>query len=95
MARERGQPTAATLARDEGFEHNGRGAGSQQNTGQAIITVTAGGVLTLRNHTSAAAVGIASVVGGTQANTNASVAIEQAAIPGAHLSCRIRADRSA
>jgi hypothetical protein len=55
----------------------GSGAGTQQNTGQVIINITAGGVLTVRNHSSAAAVGLASVIGGTQANTNASVAIEK------------------
>lgn len=55
----------------------GSGAGTQQNTGQAIVTVTAGDVLTVRNHTSAAAVGLASVIGETQANTSASVAIEK------------------
>ncbi len=55
----------------------GSGAGTQQNTGQAIFTIGAGGVLTVQNHTSAAAVGLASVVGGTQANVNASVAIEK------------------
>jgi hypothetical protein len=55
----------------------GSGAGTQQNTGQAIVTFGAGDVLTLRNHSSAAAVGLAAVVGGTQANTNASVVIEK------------------
>jgi BclA C-terminal domain len=51
------------------------GAGTQQNSGQAIVTIAAGGVLTLRNHTSSAAVGLAAPIGGTQASTNASVAI--------------------
>ena len=37
----------------------------------------AGDVLTVKNHTSAAAVGLASLIGGTQQNTNASVAIEK------------------
>jgi BclA C-terminal domain len=55
----------------------GSGAGTQQNTGLAITNITAGEVLTLRNHSSAAAVGLASVIGGTQANTNASVLIEK------------------
>ena len=55
----------------------GSGAGTQQNIGQVIINITAGGILTVRNHSSAAAVGLASVIGGTQANTNASVAIER------------------
>ena len=37
----------------------GSGAGTQQNTGQVIVTFAAGDVLTVRNHTSAAAVGLA------------------------------------
>ena len=53
----------------------GSGAGTQQNTGQAVVTAAAGDVLTLRNHTSAAAVTLATVVGGTQANVNASLMI--------------------
>ncbi len=55
----------------------GSGAGTQQNTGQVIATFAAGEVLTIRNHSSSAAVGLASNIGGTQANTNASVAIEK------------------
>lgn len=55
----------------------GSGAGTQQNTGQAIVAFGAGDVLTVTNHSAAAAVGLASVVGGTQANTNASVVIEK------------------
>ena len=55
----------------------GSGAGTQQNTGQAIVAIGAGDILTLRNHTSAAAVGLASVIGGPQANVNASVTIEK------------------
>ena len=57
----------------------GSGAGTQQNTGQVIVAATAGDVLTVRNHTSAAAVGLASVIGGTQANTNASILIMRVA----------------
>ena len=53
----------------------GSGAGTQQNTGQAILTLSAGDTLTLINHSSAAAVGLASDIGGTQANVNASVLI--------------------
>jgi hypothetical protein len=53
----------------------GSGAGTQQNTGQAIVVVGASDVLTVRNHSTTAGVGLASVIGGTQANTNASVAI--------------------
>jgi hypothetical protein len=55
----------------------GSGAGTQETTGQAIVTLGAGDMLTVVNHTSAAAVGLASNIGGTQANVNASVSIEQ------------------
>ena len=57
----------------------GSGAGTQQNTGIAIVVLAAGDVLTVRNHSSAAAVGLASVIGGTQANVNASIKIEKIA----------------
>ena len=57
----------------------GSGAGTQQNTGQAILVLAAGDVITLVNHTSAAAVTLASVVGGTQANVSASILIERLA----------------
>lgn len=53
----------------------GSGAGAQQNTGQAILAIAAGDSLTLRNFLSPAAVGLASQVGGTIANTNASIYI--------------------
>ena len=55
----------------------GSGAGTQQNNGQAIVAIAADGVLTVRNHTSSAAVGLATPIGGTQESTNASVAIEK------------------
>lgn len=55
----------------------GSGAGTQQNTGQVITTLGAGDVLTLRNHSSAAAVTLQTLAGGTQTNVNASVAIEK------------------
>jgi hypothetical protein len=55
----------------------GSGAGTQQNTGQAIATFAAGNVLTVRNHSSAAAVGLATPIGGTQASANASITIEK------------------
>ncbi|HEY1537801.1 MAG TPA: hypothetical protein VGF63_00280 [Solirubrobacteraceae bacterium] len=55
----------------------GSGAGTQLNAGQAIATVAAGDVLTLRNHSSAAAVTLQTLAGGTQANTNASMIIER------------------
>jgi hypothetical protein len=63
-----GSPVAGTVY--------GSGAGTQQNNGQAIINIGANNVLTLRNHSSAAAVGLASVIGGTQANVNASIVIK-------------------
>jgi hypothetical protein len=55
----------------------GSGAGTQQNAGQGIALVGAGDVLTLRNHTSSAAIGLAAPIGGTQASTNAAVLIER------------------
>ena len=55
----------------------GSGAGTQQNTGQAILAISAGDVLTLRNHSSAAAVTLQPLAGGTQVNVNASLLIEQ------------------
>jgi hypothetical protein len=55
----------------------GSGAGTQQENGQAIETVAAGDVLTLRNHSSAAAVTLQTLAGGTQTNVNASVVIEK------------------
>ena len=55
----------------------GSGAGTQPNIGQAIITVPANAVLTLRNHSSAAAVALQTLAGGTQTNVNASLAIEK------------------
>jgi hypothetical protein len=55
----------------------GSGAGTQQNTGQALLVASAGAVLTLENHTSTAALDLAAPIGGTQANVNASVAIEK------------------
>ncbi len=53
----------------------GSGAGTQQNSGQALIAMSAGDVLTLRNHSSAAAVTLQTLAGGTVVNVNASVAI--------------------
>ena len=56
----------------------GSGAGTQQNTGQAILTIPANGNLTLQNHTSAAAVTLAATtIGGTAAVVNASVLIQK------------------
>jgi len=48
----------------------GSGAGTQQNTGQVIVSVPGTGeVLTLKNHSSSSAVGLASDIGGTQATS--------------------------
>jgi hypothetical protein len=57
----------------------GTGAGTQQNNGQAILAIGANDVLTLRNHTSAAAVTLAAAppIGGTAAAVNASVLIQK------------------
>lgn len=55
----------------------GSGAGTQQNNGQAIITIGAEDVLSLKNHSSAAAVGLQTLSGGTQQNSNASLLIEK------------------
>lgn len=55
----------------------GSGAGTQQNTGQAVFAISAGDVLTLRNHSSAAAVTLQTLAGGTQINVNASLVIQQ------------------
>jgi len=55
----------------------GSGAGTQPSTGQVIVTMAAGDVLTLRNHTSSAAVTLQTLAGGTQTNVNASILIEK------------------
>ena len=55
----------------------GSGAGTQPNPGMVIVTAAAGDVLTLRNHTSAAAVTLQTLAGGTQINANASILIEK------------------
>ena len=55
----------------------GSGAGTQQNSGQVIFSASGGDIITLRNHTSASSIGLASFVGGTQMNTNASLMIEK------------------
>jgi hypothetical protein len=55
----------------------GSGAGTQTNAGQLIVTLTAGDVLTLRNHTSAAAATMQIIAGGTEANVNASLLVER------------------
>ncbi|MGE1126042.1 BclA C-terminal domain-containing protein, partial [Bacillus wiedmannii] len=55
----------------------GSGAGTQQNNGQTILTLAAGDILTLNNHTSAAAITLQTMAGGTQTNVNASIIIEK------------------
>ncbi|MEK5332686.1 collagen-like protein [Lysinibacillus sp. FSL W8-0992] len=54
----------------------GSGAGTQQNTGQALVLISSGGILTLRNHSSAAAVTLQTLAGGTQINVNASIILK-------------------
>ena len=49
----------------------GSGAGTQQNSGFTSIPLNAGDVISLRNHTSAAAVTLQTLAGGTQTNSNA------------------------
>ncbi len=55
----------------------GSGAGTQTNSGMVIITAAAGDVLTLRNHTSAAAITLQTLAGGTQINANAAIMIHK------------------
>jgi hypothetical protein len=55
----------------------GSGAGTQANPGMVILTATAGDVITLRNHTSAGAITLQTLAGGTQVNANASLMIEK------------------
>ena len=56
----------------------GSGAGTQQNTGQVLFTVTVpNSTLTLRNHTSAAAVTLQTLAGGTVVNVNASILLNR------------------
>ena len=55
----------------------GSGAGTQPSPGMVIITASAGDTLKLKNHTSAAAVTLQSLAGGTQNNITASILIEK------------------
>ena len=57
----------------------GSGAGTQQNTGMGILVLGAGDVITLVNHSSAAAVTLQTLAGGTQTNVNAAIEIERLA----------------
>ena len=58
---------------------DGSGAGTQQDGGQVVVSLAAGDLLTLVNHSSSAAVGLASDIGGTQANVNASLSSKSSA----------------
>jgi hypothetical protein len=53
------------------------GAGTQQNSGQAILAIGASDLLSLRNHSSAAAVTLATPIGGTAAAVNASILVQK------------------
>ena len=64
-----GAPVAGTVY--------GSGAGTQQNNGQAILTIAPNDVLTLVNHSSAAAVTLQTLAGGTQTSVNASVLLQK------------------
>jgi hypothetical protein len=57
----------------------GSGAGTQQDTGQDILALNAGDVVTLVNNTSAAAVTLAAAppIGGAATAVNASILIER------------------
>jgi len=55
----------------------GSGDVNQQNIGHVIVLLTAGDVITVRNHTSAGAITLATTVGGSVANVNASIMIEK------------------
>jgi hypothetical protein len=55
----------------------GSGAGTQQNNGQVIVAIATGDVLTLRNYSSAAAVTLQTLAGGTQTSVNASLVLEK------------------
>lgn len=56
---------------------HGSGTNTQVNIGQSIVALAAGDVLTLRNHSSATAVTLQTLDGGTQANVNASIIIKK------------------
>jgi hypothetical protein len=53
------------------------GAGTQQNNGHVLLALSAGDSLTLNNHLSAAAVTLATPIGGTAASVNASMLIKK------------------
>lgn len=55
----------------------GSGAANQPNLGMLIVTLNVSDILTVRNHTSVAAVTLQTLTGGTQINTNASILIQK------------------
>jgi BclA C-terminal domain/Collagen triple helix repeat (20 copies) len=55
----------------------GSGAGTQQNNGHVILVLSAGDIVSLHNHSSAAAVTLQTLAGGTQTNVNASILIRK------------------
>ena len=55
----------------------GSGLGTQQNNGEVIIVLSAGDVLTLRNHSSIEKVILQTMAGGAQSNVNAAMIIRQ------------------
>lgn len=69
------EPNQFTLFQAVQGSTYGSGAGTQPNPGMVIITAAAGDVLTVRNHTSPAAVTLQTLAGGTQINANASILI--------------------
>jgi hypothetical protein len=57
----------------------GSGAGTQQNSGELIVNLSAGDTVALRNDASVSAIELETLAGGTQANVTASMLIEQVA----------------
>jgi hypothetical protein len=55
----------------------GSGGPTQQTNGQAILSLAAGDVLTLRNNTSASSVTLQTLAGGTATNVNASIVLQK------------------
>ncbi len=55
----------------------GSGPGTQQNNGEVIVVLSAGDVLTLRNHSSISMVMLQPLAGGTQSNVNAAMIIRK------------------
>ncbi len=74
---EPGQFTLFVNGAPAGGTTYGSGAATQQDNGQAIVTLSASDVLTLVNHSSPAAVTLQTLAGGTETNVNASIVIEQ------------------